>query len=143
MAKDPTVKLQGLASKNVLQVLLALLLLAMGITGFSSGDGIGSDLSREVSNMFGGDRELLTYIISGFELICGVFLAAKLFVKAIPAKLGKTATAVILVFWLALIVILDILTIDFGNFDGSDWIGWIETAVLHLIVLTSILQIQK
>ena len=63
--------------------------------------------------------------------------------KGIPAKFGKLALTIILVFWLALIVILDILTIDFGGFRGSDWFSWIEQVVLHLIVLASIVQLQK
>ena len=49
----------------------------------------------------------------------------------------------VLVIWIALIVILDILTIDFGRFDGSEWFVWIEQVVLHLIVLASIVRIQK
>jgi hypothetical protein len=63
--------------------------------------------------------------------------------KGIPEKSGKLALTIILIFWLALIVILDILTIDFGGFSGHDWFSWIEQVVLHLIVLTSIVQLQK
>ncbi len=64
MAKDPKASLQVVASKNVMQILIALLFVAMGIIGFTSGRGLGSQISRELSNMFGGDNELLLYVIS-------------------------------------------------------------------------------
>jgi hypothetical protein len=63
--------------------------------------------------------------------------------NGVADKFGKLALTIILVFWLVLIVILDILTIDFGGFHGSDWFSWIEQVVLHLIVLASIVQLQK
>jgi hypothetical protein len=143
MAKDTKVMLQNVASKKVQQLLIAILFIAMGIIGFSSGRGTGSEISREISNMFGGDSELLLYIISTLELLSGIFLGAHIFVKGIPDKFVRLSMTVIMFFWLALIVILDVLTIDFGRFDGSEWISWIEQTVLHLIVLSSIIQIQK
>jgi hypothetical protein len=143
MAKDPKASLEVLTSTKIQQLLIALLFIAMGMMGFASASGDGSQLSREISRMFGGDRELLLYIISVIELLCGIFLIAQFFLKGIPDKVGKLALTIILVFWLALIVILDILTIDFGGFRGADWFSWIEQVVLHLIVLASIVQLQS
>jgi hypothetical protein len=68
---------------------------------------------------------------------------ASCFSNLIPDKIAKIAHLAILIFWLALIVILDVLTIDFGRISGSDWFTWIEQVVLHLIVLSGIVQIQK
>lgn len=143
MAKDPKASLQIVASKKAMQMLIALLFIAMGILGFSSGRGLGNQVSRELSNMFGGDNELLLYLISTLELLCGLFLGAQLLMKGIPDKFVKLAHMAILIFWLALIVILDVLTIDFGNINGSEWFSWIEQVVLHLIVLAGIVQIQN
>jgi hypothetical protein len=143
MAKNPKESLGILTSTKIQQLLIALLFITMGLMGFASASGAGSQLSRELSNMFGGDRELLLYIISAIELLCGVFLGLQFFMKGIPDKFGKLALAAILIIWLALIVILDVLTIDFGRFNGSDWFSWIEQVVLHLIVLSTIVQIQK
>jgi hypothetical protein len=143
MAKDPKASLEVLTSTKIQQLLIAVLFIAMGMMGFASASGDGSQLSREISRMFGGDRELLLYIISVIELLCGIFLIAQFFLKGIPDKVGKLALTIILVFWLALIVILDILTIDFGGFRGADWFSWIEQVVLHLIVLASIVQLQS
>ncbi len=143
MAKDTRAVLDSVASKKVQQLLIALLFISMGIIGFSSGRGTGSEISRELSNMFGGDSELLLYLVSTLELVAGIFLAAHVFMKSIPDKFVKLSMTVIMFFWLALIIILDVLTIDFGRFDGSEWITWIEQTVLHLIVLSSIMQIQK
>jgi hypothetical protein len=143
MAKNPKESLQVLASKKALQILIALLFVAMGLIGFSSGRSVGAQLSRELSNMFGGDREFLLYIISTVELLCGIFLGVQLFVVGIPEKFSKLAVTAIWIIWIALIVILDFLTIDFGRFNGSDWFVWIEQTVLHLIVLAGIIQIQQ
>lgn len=93
--------------------------------------------------MFGGDSELLLYILSAVQLVCGLFLVAQLFVSGIPPKFVKAALLAIWIIWLAMIVILDILTIDFGRFSGADWFLWIEQTVLHLIVLACIMQIQE
>ena len=142
MAKDPKASLQVVASKNVMQILIALLFVAMGIIGFTSGRGLGSQISRELSNMFGGDNELLLYVISTLQLISGLFLGARQFSKLIPDKIAKLAYLAILIFWVALIVILDFLTIDFGRISGAEWFTWIEQVVLHLIVLSGIVQIQ-
>lgn len=142
MAKSPKESLQKLASKKALQLLIAVLFVAMGLLGFSTGRGTGGELSRELSNMFGGDRDFLLYVLSTLELLSGIFLGAALFVSGIPDKFVKIAMTVIWIFWLALIIILDLLTIDFGRFNGSGWFAWIEQVVLHLIVLAGILQIQ-
>lgn len=143
MAKKTKVDLNVLASTKILQLLVALLFIAMGLLGFSSASGAGSQLSRELSNMFGGDRELLLYIISALELLCGIFLGAQLFVRLVPDKIVTLSITIISIFWIALIIILDVLTIDFGRLNGSDWFSWIEQVVLHLIVLASIVQIRK
>lgn len=142
MAKSPKTSLQALASRKALQLLVAILFVSMGLVGFSTGRGTGGEFSRQLSRMFGGDREFLLYILSTLELLCGIFLGAALFVSSIPEKFVKISMTAIWIFWLALIVILDILTVDFGRFDGSGWFTWIEQVVLHLIVLASIMQIQ-
>jgi len=46
-------------------------------------------------------------------------------------------------YWVALIIIFDFLTIDFGHISGAEWFTWTKQVVLHLIVLSGIVQIQK
>ena len=112
MAKNVKGSLQVLASAKALQLLIAVLFLSMGFVGFASGSGSAGDLSRELSQMFGGDREILLYIISAVELVCGIVLGATLFVSSIPQKFVTISMTAIWIIWLALIVILDVLTID-------------------------------
>ena len=142
MVQDPRQKLQVLASKKALQVLIALLFISMGIIGFTSSGSFGGQLSRELSGMLGADNEILLYVLSTVELVSGLFLGVQLFFPVFPKKVVKGAHLAIWILWLALIVILDILTIDFGRFDGAEWFTWIEQIVLHLIVLAGIMQIQ-
>lgn len=143
MAKNQTSMLQAAASKKVLQILVAFLFIAMGFLGFSSQNGLGNQISRELSKMFGGDNELLLSLISALELICGVFLVVQLFVKGIPDRFVKLALIAILVFWVVLIALLDILSTDFARLNGSQWFSWLEQIVSHLIVLATIIQIQE
>jgi hypothetical protein len=143
MAKESNTTFIFMASKKLQQLLIALLFIAMGIMGFASSSGTTSLLSREFSSLFGGDRELVLYLISSLVLFFGIFLVAQLFVSKIPVKFTNISLKVIFVFWIALIVILDVMTVNFSGFRGSDWFAWIEQVVLHLIVLISIAQIQK
>jgi hypothetical protein len=46
-------------------------------------------------------------------------------------------------YWVALIIIFDFLTIDFGHISDAEWFTWTKQVVLHLIVLSGIVQIQK
>jgi hypothetical protein len=141
---DKKVSVQALASKKALQILIALLFITLGIIGFSSNKGIGASLSNELSKMFGnGDQELLLYVISTVELLCGVFLLAALFVKAIPANIVKLSMTAVWIVWIAIIVVLDILTVDFGKLEGVRWFVWLEQIVMHLIVLAGILKVQE
>jgi hypothetical protein len=124
---------------QVLQFLIGLLFICMGIIGFSTNKGLGADFSRELSKAFGSDRELLMLAIATVELLCGIFLVAALFVKAIPSKVTKVATIAVMVLWLAIIVVLDVVAVDFGRMEGLTWFVWLETLVLHLIIFVGIL----
>ncbi len=137
MAKQK-VSLKAFDLTQVLQFLIGLLFICMGIIGFSSSKGLGADLTRELSKAFGNDRELLMYAIATVELICGIFLVAALFVKAIPSKVTKVAMMGVMVLWIAIIVVLDVVSVDFSRMEGLKWFLWLETLVLHLIILVGI-----
>jgi len=127
---------------RLLQILIAVLFICMGIIGFSTSRGLGDDLSRGISKVFGGgDRELLTYIISTVELLCGIVLGATLFVKALPSNITTLAMNVVWIVWLAIIVLLDVISVGFNNLEGIEWLIWLQEIVLHLIVLAGILQV--
>ena len=138
------VSFQSLASKKALQILIAILFISMGIVGFSTGKGWGHEIANEVSKLLGkGDQEVLVYIISTVQLLCGIVLLATMFVSTIPANFTKIAMMAVWIIWLVIIVLTDILRVDFGNLDGSEWFVWIQQIVLHLIVFAGILQIQE
>jgi hypothetical protein len=89
MAKDPKASLQVVASKNVMQILIALLFVAMGIIGFTSGRGLGSQYPRALQHVR-RDNELLLYVISTLQLIAVCFWVPA-FPKLIPDKITKLA----------------------------------------------------
>ncbi len=123
----------------VLQLLIGILFICMGIVGFSSSKGLGAEMTREISRQFGNDRELLSYLISTVELVCGLFLVLALGVKVIPAKFTKIAMVVVWILWIAIIVVLDVFAVSFDRLSGLDWILWVQELALHLIVLMGII----
>jgi len=123
----------------VLQLLIGILFICMGIVGFSYSKGLGAELTREISRQFGSDRELLSYLISTVELVCGLFLVLALGVKAIPARFTKIAMVVVWILWIAIIVVLDVFAVSFDRLSGLDWILWAQELSLHLIVLIGII----
>ena len=136
--------LKMFTSPRIVQILIGLLFIAMGLIGFSTNSGLSGDFAGELAGIFnGGDSELIRNGVSSILLVCGLVILAALWVKGIPVKLISVAQISILIIWLALIVVLDFLTINFGNLDGAQWFVWIEQIVLHLIVLVSIVMIRE
>ena len=82
-----------------LQLFISLLFICMGIIGFVSNKGLDAELSREISHTFGNDQELLVYVLSTVELLCGIVLGTTLFVKAIPDSIIKIAMNGVWVVW--------------------------------------------
>ncbi len=142
MAKNYSLKM--FTSPRIVQILVGLLFIAMGLIGFSTSGGLSGDFAGELAGIFnGGDSELIRNGVSAILLVCGLVILAALWVKGIPVKLISVAQIAILIIWVALIVVLDFLTINFGNLDGSQWFVWIEQIVLHLIVLVSIVMVRE
>jgi hypothetical protein len=143
MAKEKF-SLKMFTSPRIVQVLVGLLFITMGLIGFSSSSGLSGDFAGELAGMFDiGDKELVKNGVSAILLVCGIVLLASLWVKGISAKFISVAQISILIIWLALIIVLDFLAINFGSFDGAQWFVWIEQIVIHLIVLVSIVMVRE
>ncbi|MGM0432100.1 MAG: hypothetical protein ACQEQU_05245, partial [Spirochaetota bacterium] len=116
--------LKVFASQRVLQILIGLLFVTMGIIGFSTSRSLGGDFAGEFAGIFGGDRELLRNIVSVILLVCGLVLVVSIWIKGLSAKIVSVAKIATLVIWLILIVVLDILSVNFGRMDGTEWFVW-------------------
>ena len=136
--------LKMVTSPRVVQMLIGLLFIAMGLIGFSTSHGLGGDFAGELAGIFrSGSEELIRNGVSTILLVCGLILLSSLWVNGFPAKFISTAKIVILFIWLALIIVLDLLVVNFGNMDGAQWFVWIEQVVIHLLVLVSIVLIRE
>lgn len=136
--------LKTFTSPRIVQMLVSLLFISMGLIGFSTRGGLSGDFSTELSRLFGGGNdELIRNGVSAILLVSGLILFSALFVKGIPAKLISTAKIGILIIWLALILVLDVLVVNFSSFDASSWFVWVEQVVIHLIVLVNIALIRE
>jgi len=141
-AKNYSLKM--FTSPRIVQMLIGLLFITMGLIGFSSNRGLSGDFAGELSRILdSGDSELIRNGVSAILLVCGLLLLSSLWVKGIPAKFISVAKICILVIWLALIVVLDLLSVNFGSLDGAQWFVWIEQVVIHFIVLVSIVMIRE
>lgn len=131
-------------SPRLVQMLVGLLFITMGFIGFSSSRGLSGDFAGELAGIFGGgSRELIRNIVSAILLVGGLVLLTSLWVKGFPSQFVSTAKVAILIIWLALIVVLDLLTVNFRSLNGALWFVWIEQIVVHLIVLVSIVTIRE
>ncbi len=136
--------LDTLTSPRVVQVLIGILFITMGFIGFSTRGSLSEDFAREIAGLFrSGDSELIRSIVSAILLLSGLILLSSLFVNGIPVKFVTVSKIAILIIWLALIVVLDVLIVNFGSFNGNEWFVWIEQVVIHLIVLVSIMNIRE
>jgi len=136
--------LKMFTSARIVQILVGLLFITMGLIGFSTSDGLSGDFAGEIAGFLdSGESDLIRSGISAILLICGLVIVASLWVKGIPAKFIAGSQIAILVIWAALIIILDIFAVNFGNLDGSQWFMWIEQTVIHLIILVSIMIVRE
>lgn len=131
-------------SLRTVQMLVSLLFITMGLIGFSTSRGLSGDFAGELARILGGgNRDLIRNIVSVILLVGGLVLLTSLWIKGFPAKFISVAKIGAIITWLVLIVILDLLAVNFNNFNGVQWFVWIEQVVIHLIVFVSIVMIRK
>ena len=115
----------------VITVLVGLLLIFVGISGFDSK--LGDDLVRPLVNFL--DEEAFIYIVFGLAAIAGVGIITCQFVSGMPPVINKVCGIIAIAFW-ALIIFLR----DIAQFDDRAFMLVIRDLSLDLIVLAAILQ---
>ncbi len=143
MAKN-NYSLKMFTSSKIVQMLVGVLFITMGLIGFSTSNGVSGDFAGEIASFFNsGESDLIRSGISAILLVSGLIILASMWVKGIPPKFISIAQIAILIIWLALIIILDVLTVNFGSLDGTQWFLWLEQIVTHLIILVSIVIVRE
>lgn len=115
----------------VITVLVGLLLIFVGISGFDSK--LGDDLVRPLVKFL--DEEAFIYIVFGLAAIAGVGIITCQFVPGMPPVIKTVCGIIAIVFW-ALIIFLR----DIAQFDDRAFMLVIRDLSLDLIVLAAILQ---
>lgn len=120
----------------VTKVLVALLLLFMGISGFISTRG--TDYTKPVFDIF--DEDAITYILCGILSLSGVGMLLPMFMKGLPSSIEGACKIVALVFWVVVIVFKDIIPL-FDGLDAEDFIEWIQVFAVDFILLMAVVQV--
>lgn len=133
MAKGKTDVAKSMNNPLVLKVLVGILFLVLGILGLQ---GEPSPVSQ-VYDLFRGDLKFLQTVIAVIILVAGVLQLISLFIPSLPGSLKGVSQLVILVVWLAVILLANIIPV-FDGALGRDFIGWLYSLVINLIVLAGI-----
>ena len=115
----------------VTTVLVGLLLIFVGISGFDSK--LGDDLVRPLVKFL--DEEAFIYIVFGLAAVSGIGIITCQFVSGMPPVIKTVSGIIAVVFW-ALIIFLR----DIAQFDDRAFMLVIRDLSLDLIVLAAILQ---
>lgn len=116
----------------ILQILVALLLLAFGIEGLVGYNSTGSELIRGVNKMLGGGNGVLPLVFAIIEVVVGALLIADLFVPVV-SRFVFVAMVVICVVWL-----IGIISAFFSDrFLEPSFTAWLAPLSKELILLFS------
>ncbi|MBE6350571.1 MAG: hypothetical protein E7062_07515 [Spirochaetaceae bacterium] len=139
-----------------IQIALAIFLIVSGIITVQLDGSVfgnikasfsGNEIASAVYNIFGhGDISGLIIIVLGiFEIIAGVFLFMRFFVAM--GKWSDTFLFIIMCFWIAVIVLVDILG-SYGILGSAfestgSFMAFLKSLSSHLLVLGSMLLVQR
>ena len=115
----------------VITVLVGLLLIFVGISGFDSK--LGDDLVRPLVKFL--DEEAFIYIVFGLAAVAGIGIITCQFVSGMPSVIKTVCGIIAIVFWGLIIFLRDI-----AQFDDRAFMLVIRDLSLDLIVLAAILQ---
>ncbi|AEC03024.1 hypothetical protein [Parasphaerochaeta coccoides] len=138
MAKGKADVTKNMNNPLVLQILVGVLFLILGILGLQEK----ASAVSQVYDLFKGDLRFLQMVLAVIILVAGLLQLLPLFVSALPGSLKKVSGLVILIVWLAVVFLGNIVP----AFDGAlskDFIGWLYSLIVNLIVLSAIASIKS
>jgi hypothetical protein len=115
----------------ITKVLVALLLIFIGISGFISTRG--TDFTRGLFRFLSEDAFI--YIVSAIVAIAGLGLLAANFISGMPAQVGSVSGIIAIAFWVMVIVFKDITTL--GDVEMVDFV---QSIAVDAIILIAILE---
>ncbi len=125
-------------SAFVLRLVISLLYISIGLQGLitrGGSSGIGA-----LYHAFSSD--VIIYLVAVIVMLGGLVMLIPLFTNKLSTVFVKAGTIAVLVIWIAAIFFADIAP-GFRGFRAEDWVFWIESVMLHLIVLIATFEVSK
>lgn len=117
----------------VLNLSLALMFIALGISGISSYNSGGAEIMRGLSQVFGGRNSVIPLVFSIVQLVAGILLVLNIF-NIFPSSLTSILLLVIFIFWC-----ITILLNYFANgFMKPNFVTWLGNVSVQLVILSSL-----
>ena len=115
----------------VITVLVGLLLIFVGISGFDSK--LGDDLVRPLVNFL--DEEAFIYIVFGLAAVSGIGIITCQFVSGMPPVIKTVSGIIAVVFWALVIVFKDI-----ARLSDYEMVDFVQSFIIDLLIFFAILQ---
>ncbi len=118
----------------ILNLAVGAMLAVGGIWALQGGGDFAADAMK---GLFSGDARKIVLIVFGvIELLSGIFIIIQFFIGDRTGSFGSALKVIIVVVWAIAIVIADFLN---GHFLAPNFLSWIYTLAMHLIVLGALL----
>ncbi|MBQ3671114.1 MAG: hypothetical protein II921_06510 [Treponema sp.] len=119
---------------TVLNLAVGAMLAVGGIWALQGG---GDFAAQALKGLLNGDASKLVVTIFGvIELLSGIFIILQLFIGDRTGSLGSVLKLIIVIVWAIAVIIADFLN---GHFLAPNFLSWVYTLAMHLIVLAALL----
>jgi len=122
----------------LLNIAVAAYLFATGILGLTGRRFLdNNEIRQAVDSLFNGDIVgVLTVVLSILAIAAGAFILMKFFGIEIPVT--ELLLVVLAVVWVIFIIMMDVVR-PLNNSRGTNFLGWLTSISMHLMVLGAIL----
>ncbi len=135
MAETGTMKKKS--SAFVLRMVISLLYISIGLQGLLSRGG-----RSGIGALYGAFSNDVGILVAIVVMLGGLVMLVPLFTNKLSHVFVKAGTIAVLVIWIAVIFFADIAP-GFRGFTVEQWVFWLESLMLHLIVLIATFEVSR
>ncbi len=119
---------------TILNLAVGAMLAVGGIWALQGG---GDFAANALKGLLSGDAAKMAVIVFGvIELLSGIFIILQIFMGDRTGSLGTILKLIIVVVWAIAVIIADFLN---GHFLAPNFLSWVYSLAMHLIVLAALL----
>ena len=125
------------SSAFVLRLVISLLYISIGLQGLISRGG-----NSGIGALYGAFSNEVGILVAIIVMFGGIVMLLPLFTNKLAGVFVKAGSIAVLVIWIAVIFFADIAP-GFRGFGADEWVFWLESVMLHLIVLIATFDVSK